>query len=343
MGKTLKQLFEDIPAELSSAERANMRQMLAEHIGAPVRKKIPERHILWSNLFVFRLLNERKISMPAIILILVMTLSGGTAFAAQGSAPGDILYPVKINVNEKVRTALAVNTEAKAELGIDMAEDRLEETEKLAAKNELKAEVRDRLADNFARHAEAVKERIAEMTEKNPEAASKLQSRFEVSLSAHEQILSRLGIAATSTSAIEAKKIIEVIRGKQQGSGETRTNIEKRVNAQTEIRLKAAAEGKLKAAELKIAEVQKFIDRNKAVLGATAVAEAQTKLDVASRIIAEGKVKLEAGAGGVAFALFQRAHNTASEAQLLVHARAELKIEIRAKARLDQEVKVDLR
>ena len=162
-------------------------------------------------------------------------------------------------------------------------------------------------------------------------------------MSAHEQILSRLGIAATSTSAIEAKKIIEVIRGKQQGSGETRTNIEKRVNAQTEIRLKAAAEGKLKAAELKIAEVQKFIDRNKAVLGATAAAEAQTKLDAASRITAEGKVKLEAGAYGEAFALFQRAHNTASEAQLLVHARAELKIEIRAKARLDQEVKVDLR
>ena len=340
MGKTLKQLFEDIPAELSSAERANMRQMLAEHIGAPVRKKIPERHILWSNLFVFRLLNERKISMPAIILILVMTLSGGTAFAAQGSAPGDILYPVKINVNEKVRTALAVNTEAKAELGIDMAEDRLEETEKLAAKNELKAEVRDRLAANFARHAGAGKE--TEPGKKGKEK-SKFSWGFEVWLSAHKQVLSGPGSAATSTSAIEAKKIIEVIRGKQQGSGETRTNIEKRVNAQTEIRLKAAAEGKLKAAELKIAEVQKFIDRNKAVLGATAAAEAQTKLDAASRITAEGKVKLEAGAYGEAFALFQRAHNTASEAQLLVHARAELKIEIRAKARLDQEVKVDLR
>ncbi|HEV8666577.1 MAG TPA: hypothetical protein VN665_01875, partial [Candidatus Paceibacterota bacterium] len=44
--------------------------------------------------------------MVPIALLLVVGLSGGTAFAAEGALPGNPLYAVKVNVNEPVQVAL---------------------------------------------------------------------------------------------------------------------------------------------------------------------------------------------------------------------------------------------
>ena len=53
--------------------------------------------------------------MYAKIATLLILLSGtGTAFAAENTIPGDTLYGVKVNINETVRGALALSTEAKS-------------------------------------------------------------------------------------------------------------------------------------------------------------------------------------------------------------------------------------
>ena len=67
--------------------------------------------------------------MVAIIVAVVVAISaagGGTAYASQGSLPGDVLYPVKLGT-EQVRQVLATNDTAKAELYLTFANSRVEE------------------------------------------------------------------------------------------------------------------------------------------------------------------------------------------------------------------------
>ncbi len=47
-------------------------------------------------------------------LALCLLLGGSLSYAAAGSLPGDLLYPVKININEKISSTLARSDEAKA-------------------------------------------------------------------------------------------------------------------------------------------------------------------------------------------------------------------------------------
>ncbi|MFC2032321.1 DUF5667 domain-containing protein [Chloroflexota bacterium] len=65
------------------------------------------------------------------VVILISMLAGGTAYAAKGSLPGDLLYPVKIGT-EDARLLIAGNSPAKAELNLEFANTRLIEMSKLA-------------------------------------------------------------------------------------------------------------------------------------------------------------------------------------------------------------------
>ena len=77
---------------------------------------------------------KRRFNMVAIIVAVVLAISavgGGTAYASQGSLPGDILYPVKLGT-EQVRLVLATGDATKAELYLTFANSRVEEMTALA-------------------------------------------------------------------------------------------------------------------------------------------------------------------------------------------------------------------
>ena len=74
--------------------------------------------------------------MASVILVIVLTLSaigGGTAYAAQDSLPGDVLYPVKLGT-EQMRMMLPGDDVVKAERALSFAERRIGEIEALAEK-----------------------------------------------------------------------------------------------------------------------------------------------------------------------------------------------------------------
>ena len=75
-------------------------------------------------------------------LALVLLVGVGTAFAAEGALPGDFLYPIKISVNEKVLTAVALLPKAKASAETRILERRLEEAAELEARGGLHRERR---------------------------------------------------------------------------------------------------------------------------------------------------------------------------------------------------------
>jgi hypothetical protein len=81
-----------------------------------------------------QLIPHRRFSMANIIVAIALALSalaGGTAYAAQASMPGDVLYPVKLRT-EQAGMMLAGDDVARAERALDLAERRLKEMVALA-------------------------------------------------------------------------------------------------------------------------------------------------------------------------------------------------------------------
>ncbi|HLH71987.1 MAG TPA: DUF5667 domain-containing protein [Chloroflexota bacterium] len=70
----------------------------------------------------------RRLGMPALIIALILTLTaaagGGTVYAAQGTLPGDALYPVKVAA-EQVQVILATTDQAKAQTYLTLTDKRL--------------------------------------------------------------------------------------------------------------------------------------------------------------------------------------------------------------------------
>lgn len=79
-----------------------------------------------------RLILKPALSLAIVIIVLVATLSAGTAYAAQGALPGDSLYPVKITL-EDAQLALA-GEDTQASLYLQFADERLQEINSLVAR-----------------------------------------------------------------------------------------------------------------------------------------------------------------------------------------------------------------
>ncbi|MBY0538720.1 hypothetical protein K2P47_04990 [Patescibacteria group bacterium] len=135
--------------KLSDSSRARIQHNLHEYAAFhSVREGETSRSIgvvpNGASLFSFKFA-----SMPFVILLAVM-IGGGTSLAAQGSMPGDFLYPVKIGFNENIREALAVSVDSEAKLQANLLEERLEEAQKLQAEGRLTTELSATMATNIA-------------------------------------------------------------------------------------------------------------------------------------------------------------------------------------------------
>lgn len=111
----------------------------------------------------------RALSIMAVLLLVV--ISSGTAYAAHGSLPGGVLYPVKISVLEPMTVALARSPAAKAEANASIAATRVEEAQTLAAHGALTAENAKEISNNYQVHAQAALA-LAHDVDHNDEPAS---------------------------------------------------------------------------------------------------------------------------------------------------------------------------
>ncbi len=105
------------------------------------------RHKSWKDLFAF---NPKEVSMKAFVkvlmaLALIFGATAGTVSASQGSAPGSVLYPVKLQY-EDARLSLTQDPEAKALLAMAYAQERVNEAVQLAEDG---GEIPDSLAARY--------------------------------------------------------------------------------------------------------------------------------------------------------------------------------------------------
>ncbi len=317
--------------KLSSEEKERGRSALRAFIATnPVREGVFSRLISQKRQ---RSIVERLFIHPMpIALIIALILGGGVTFAAEQSLPGEALYPVKINVNEQVRSLLAVSDDAEARLQANLAERRLEEAEKLAVDGRLNDDVLAKIESNFDGHAARVATRIEAMknTPNDNANAVAVGSRFEASLRAHEEILNRLAeekkeegshIAPIVAKVRDASDDIDLIRV------EAETNVAATADTNVETSLKERAARKQREAEQKIKDVRAFMEKNPSATVAPYV-EVKEKLKLAEKLLESGKQYMELKAYGKAFITFQESWNVAQKAWIVLTGSAAIRISV---------------
>lgn len=142
-------------------------------------------------IFSFQFMQARVLAPLAVLL--VVFASAGTAAAAQGALPGDVLYPVKLSVNEAVEVALATTPVARAQVQAKQAVRRVEEAEVLAAQGELTPDTSAELAANFETHVQAAQALTDDVAQVDPDTGASLAADLGSSLAVHSAILATLG------------------------------------------------------------------------------------------------------------------------------------------------------
>ncbi|TAK58837.1 hypothetical protein EPO14_03355 [Patescibacteria group bacterium] len=255
-----------------------------------------------------------------IAIILGLLLSGTASYAAEGAMPGDLLYPVKVGVNEKVVSTLAVSAESKATLEAKFAERRLVEATNLAVDNKLTAHIRAKLSDDFAKHADSAVARTKDLEKKNASIAIGLASNFESNLSAHEALLVQIDTQG------DADDLVQLIRAKSHTIGELRMKAESGVYVRAHTSEDTSASSAIAAknieevdtkerAALAMGGVAKTAVKDSAVLlarvsgnlEASANLNAQAQVKTASELLVKGDAFFEKKDFTSAFQSYQNA------------------------------------
>lgn len=283
----------------------------------PVRNREVARPVFYGSNIInqLRLFNLKPTM--TIMLIIALLVGGGASASAEGALPGEILYPIKVAVNEQVVGWLSFSEEAKAKWEAKIAGRRLEEAEELSSKQRLDADAKTEIEARFKAHADRVAVGIDKLeAEENFEAASEVASNFEVSLRAHEKILKMFVEQGHNGKVRDIALKVGIEAGETE---DRRAEIELKLTRDPNI--ERAARGKLKEAENKLAEVKRFFESKKSMLTAEDIVKAEAELRISSDLIAQGKVKLEAKAYAEAFSLFQKAHRTAQSVKVMIEAK----------------------
>lgn len=179
---------------LSAAEKSAMRAAI---FGAPSPVRPVRSPYVFASFFSYQV----RMSLAALLLFVVA--GAGSVSAAQGALPGDLLYTVKVSINEKVQVALAPSTAAKAEVEASLAARRVEEAEALASQGRLDATTTMALAANFDSHAQAAADLADAAQASDPGAGVDVKTTLAASLQAHGEILAKLGDESKSSATKE--------------------------------------------------------------------------------------------------------------------------------------------
>ena len=134
----------------------------------------------------------------------VLAVSTGASYAAASALPGDILYPVKIHVNERIEGAVAINPKASAEFAQKQISRRAFEAEVLAKEDRLDDVKKDQLREGTKMHIDAYTQARAKIERKGErEKVEELESKMRRTIKDHERAFSDMGVVAIVSTSTE--------------------------------------------------------------------------------------------------------------------------------------------
>ncbi len=176
---------------LAPDERLSLRESLLSYIDKNPVKNIPVEEPVRSSFF--------KRSFVFVLVLIVVFAGGGISYAAQRSLPGDTLYPVKVKINEPVRSFFAFSDKNRAEVDADIASDRLSEAETLNKQSRLSPAVKAQIVANFSEHIQSWNNHMSKLAQNKDYANLESgEARLETTINSHAQILPALSLVGNT-------------------------------------------------------------------------------------------------------------------------------------------------
>ncbi|TSC73203.1 MAG: Uncharacterized protein G01um101470_225 [Parcubacteria group bacterium Gr01-1014_70] len=210
-------------AKLTLAEKAEIRQSLFDRMQTgEMQQTLPSR-FFWSPLrFAY------------VGLFGLIVTGSGVSYAAEGALPGDALYPVKVEITERLRTWSAVSYEAQAEWSVTRTTRRLEELERLASAGDLNDTLREKITNRLEQNTEEANKAIVSLKKERITAAADTSSRLESSLRVHERMLVQVAQERADISS-QIHVILDMVRKKADSISEIREEIENEISQDEQI------------------------------------------------------------------------------------------------------------
>ncbi|MDD5068597.1 MAG: hypothetical protein PHN89_03295 [Candidatus Pacebacteria bacterium] len=128
--------------KLSPSEKASLKASLFKEIDSKSALFVPAP--VSSPYFAWFHFSKKHFEFVLASVLILVLFGGGVAFAANQSIPGDILYPVKTKVNEKVaRFFHKTSLTSEALFETNLMEERLNEAEKLSDSKKLEGSIKE--------------------------------------------------------------------------------------------------------------------------------------------------------------------------------------------------------
>jgi hypothetical protein len=148
-----------------------------------------------------------------VLAALVLVIGGGSlSFAAEGALPGDWLYPIKINVNEKAKEITLRTSEARVAWQEKRIERRLEELDKLVADNKINPAVTKVVENYLGQQMKDFDNAVINVSDDKIEVAVEATSRVSTLLNTH-RVLAKIRQRAESKDG-EYKEVAKVVKEK---------------------------------------------------------------------------------------------------------------------------------
>lgn len=275
----------------------------------------------------------------AVFVIMIFGV-GGSSLAAQGSLPGNFLYPIKVNINEGIKTAI-LSGPARTAYEVERVKIRIEEAKQLVAQDKFTPQVQEQLATRLTSHVESVQKDINTLTKKGD-----LKVAFEISTDLeHSLEESQASVAELSNEAVSDEKLASINEISEIISVPLEISVVVRESTEDQISTLQTNDESTKAIALaKLDSVKKIVEKIdmetiaqadvstmmlKAVAVAPAAATASATATSASTtpapvdplaevrtLIQQGEERLAAEEYNAAFSLFKEANDLAEKIQI---------------------------
>lgn len=319
--QTLEKFFKNARAlSLTDKERATMRQRVVLHMRRHSARNSIVARLLEEIDVLFHQPLKLKYVMPLVLILALLASGGGVSYAAQNSLPGDVLYPVKVDVNEPIAGVFQFGTQAQAQWNAELAQTRLQEAEQLASQNKLTPQIQTQVATRLQDAVAAAQNGVTQLQDKNQVAvAAQINGDLETALRVHAAILARLAVKHQDQGDVQN------IAGAAARQARQVADVGDQIDASTTEQVRASGSGATNAVTNKHDQVLAFVNavedlfKNQGpALDATTSAQVQASLNVAQQKIVAGDAANQAGNYVEAFTDYQAAQQAAQDAKVQI-------------------------
>ncbi len=189
----------------------------------------------------------------AMALAILAVFGTGSSFAAQNSLPGDILYPIKVNILEEVKS-IFLPSSLRPEYEILRTQTRIDEVKKLAEQDRLSDDVKASVAARIDGHISVVKKDISDLQQKGDlKQVLAISNNLESALDQSQDVIDTVD----QNNAPKVAFVKDLISDSREETVKTREGIEEQVLAKQtdDENTKEIAQAKLDVTEKTLADI----------------------------------------------------------------------------------------